>query len=78
MQVDRYAHVPTAVNDAEADPHYLELRGHSAFPLIYLPPSMPGRHSRVAILTASVLIGVFALATTVGVCLTYGPQVLWR
>jgi hypothetical protein len=39
---------------------------------------MPGRHSRVAILTASVLIGVFALATAVGVCLTYGPQVLWR
>ena len=78
MEADYYEHVPTAEADAVVDPYWLELRGNSALPPTYLPPSMPGRHSRAARVTAVVLIGVFVLATTLGVCLTYGPQLLWR
>ena len=43
-------------------------------PPFYLPPAMPGRHSRQAKALAIVLIGVFILATAVGACLTYGPK----
>ena len=78
MEADYYEHVPTADADAVVDPYWLELRGTSALPPTYLPPSMPGRHSRASRVTAVVLIAVFVLATTLGVCLTYGPQILWK
>lgn len=74
MSVDAYAQVPSAAPDAEVDPHWLELRGASALPAVYLPPSMPGRHSRRTRVMAVALIGVFLLATAAGVCLTYGPK----
>ena len=78
VDADYYEDVPAADADAEIDPHWTELRGSSALPPTYLPPSMPGRHSPATRITAAVLIGVFVLATALGVCLTYGPQVLWR
>jgi hypothetical protein len=78
VEADYYEHVPPAEADAVIDPHWLDLRGSSALPPTYLPPSMPGRHSPAARVTAVALIGVFVLATALGVCLTYGPQILWR
>ena len=75
MADDVYAEVPTVDPDAEVDPHWLDLRGSSGLPPTYLPPSMPGRHSRRTRVMAVVLIAVFVLATAAGVCLTYGPKV---
>jgi hypothetical protein len=76
MPEDDYAQVPEVDGDAEIDPHWLELRGSPALPPTYLPPSMSGSHTRTSKATAAVLIAVFLLATALGVCLTYGPQVL--
>ena len=76
MTHDEYAQVPAADRDAEIDPHWLELRGTSALPPTYMPPSMTGAHSRLARTVAVVLIAVFVIATAVGVCLTYGPDLL--
>ncbi len=69
-----FSQVPSAEPDAELDPHWVELRGPVTMPPFYLPPAMPGRHSRHAKALAIVLIGVFILATAVGACLTYGPK----
>ena len=76
MTHDEYAHVPAAGRDAEIDPHWLELRGTSTLPPTYMPPSMPGTHSRLARAVAVGLIAVFVVATATGVCLTYGPDLL--
>ncbi|MBK9739943.1 MAG: hypothetical protein IPO93_10590 [Actinobacteria bacterium] len=75
MPADAYSQVPAADTTAEIDPHWLDLRGSSALPITYLPPSMPGRHSRTTRVVAVVLTGVFLLATAAGVCLTYGARV---
>jgi hypothetical protein len=65
--------VPAAGRDAVVDPFWLELRGDSLLPTLYMPPTMAGRRSGAMRVMASVLIGVFMLATTLGICLTYGP-----
>jgi hypothetical protein len=65
--------VPTAERDAEIDPFWLELRGESLLPSLYMPPTMAGRRSTLMRVVASGLIGVFMLATSLGICLTYGP-----
>ena len=75
MAEDEYAHVPSADPGAEVDPHWLDLRGSAALPPTYMPPSMPGSHSRFARVTAIVVVAVFLTATAAGVCLTYGPKV---
>jgi len=76
MKDDPYAAVPDVDEDAEVDPYWQELRNDSALPQIYMPPSMAGRYSRRTRFIAAALIGIFVLATALGVCLTYGPQVL--
>jgi hypothetical protein len=68
-----FAGVPEVDPAAEIDPHWLELRGDSLLPTLYMPPTMAGRHSSLMRLVASGLIGIFMLATTLGICLTYGP-----
>jgi hypothetical protein len=70
-----YADVPSAAPDAELDPHWVALRGESLLPSLYMPATMPGRHGSFMRMIATALIGVFTLATTLGVCLTYGPPV---
>ncbi|CAB4885190.1 unannotated protein [freshwater metagenome] len=74
VQDEDYAQVPSAGRDAELDEHWVELRGPVTMPPFYLPPAMPGRHSRRSKVLAVVLIAVFVLATAVGACLTYGPK----
>jgi hypothetical protein len=65
--------VPAADHSAEVDPHWLELRSANALlPMFYMPPTMSGRRSMPMRLVAAVVIGVFVLATTLGICLTYG------
>jgi hypothetical protein len=41
-------------------------------PQFYMPPTMAGRRSTAMRITASIVISVFMLATTLGICLTYG------
>jgi hypothetical protein len=76
VQHGEYANVPDVDDDAEVDEHWLELRGGSPLPQIYMPPSMIGSHSTRQRVIAAVLITIFVLGTALGVCLTYGPQVL--
>ena len=65
--------VPDVAPDAVVDPHWLTLRGESLLPSLYMPPTMAGRRSALMRMVATALIGVFLLATTLGVCLTFGP-----
>jgi hypothetical protein len=57
----------------EPDPHYLELLRSSKLPQAYLPAMMPGPQKPWVRAAATVVIGIFLLATALGVCLTYGP-----
>jgi hypothetical protein len=68
-----YADVPDVDPAAAVDPHWLELRGDSLLPTLYMPPTMAGRRSPGMRVLATVLIAVFLLATVLGLCLTYGP-----
>jgi hypothetical protein len=68
-----FADVPAADSAAVVDPHWLELRGDSLLPTLYMPPAMPGQRSALMRLVSSGLIAIFMLATTLGICLTYGP-----
>jgi hypothetical protein len=68
-----FSDVPTADPDAVIDPFWLELRGDSLLPALYMPPTMAGRRSSFMRFVALALIGVFTLATSLGLCLTYGP-----
>jgi hypothetical protein len=68
-----FSDVPAAEPHAVIDPHWLDLRGGSTLPAVYLPPAMPGRRSLWMKVVAVVLVAVFLGATAAGVCLTYGP-----
>lgn len=68
-----FAHVPQPDADAVVDPNWLRLRGDSLLPALYMPPTMAGHRSPLMRALAVVLIGVFLLATALGLCLTYGP-----
>lgn len=59
----------------EPDPHYLELLRSSKLPQAYLPAAMAGQKKPWVRAAASMIIGIFLLATVLGVCLTYGPGV---
>ncbi len=58
--------------EPQVDPHYLELLRGSKLPQAYLPPAMAGPQKAWVRTSSVVLIAVFLLATTYGVCLTYG------
>jgi hypothetical protein len=68
-----FADVPDVDPAAAVDPHWLQLRGESLLPTLYMPPTMAGRRSPAMRVLATVLIAVFLLATVLGLCLTYGP-----
>lgn len=74
-----FADVPAADPGAVLDPHWIELRGDSALPMTYLPPSMAGERSLWQRVVAVGLAAMFLGATAAGVCLTYGPPIhgLW-
>jgi hypothetical protein len=69
----RFADVPAAEDDAELDPHWVDLRGSSPLPTGYMPPSMAGPRRPWQQLVAVGLTAMFLGATAAGVCLTYGP-----
>ena len=64
---------PAIAADAVPDEHYLDLLRTSKLPQAYLPAAMPGPQKPWVRASASVVIGVFLLATVLGICLTYGP-----
>ena len=67
-----FADVPQPDPDAVVDPNWLRLRGDSLLPTVYMPPAMAGSRPTWMRAMAMVLIGIFLLATVLGVCLTYG------
>jgi len=67
------ADIPAPDADAVVDPHWLELRAGELLPSLYMPPVMHREHGVVIRVVASGLIGIFLLATALGICLTYGP-----
>ena len=68
-----FVDVPSADPAAVVDPNWLRLRGHSTLPSLYMPPAMVGSRPTWMRLIAVGLIGIFLLATALGICLTYGP-----
>ena len=73
VYVENFAEVPAAAADAEVDPNWLQLRANALLPAFYMPPTMNGRRSVPIRFAATILIAMFLFATSVGVCLTYGP-----
>jgi hypothetical protein len=70
--------VPDVDPQAQVDPHWLELRGSSILPPVYMPPVMPGTRKPWTRAIALILIAIFVGATVAGVCLTYGaPRGSW-
>jgi hypothetical protein len=73
VTTSEFAAVPDVDPDAVVDPFWLQLQGDSLLPMLYMPPTMAGRHSPWMRVMATLLIAVFLLATALGICLTYGP-----
>lgn len=69
----RFADVPQPDSNAVVDPNWLRLRGESLLPTLYMPSPMPGQRPTWMRAVAMLLIGIFLLATMLGLCLTYGP-----
>ena len=65
--------------DAVIDPHFEELRrGRTHLPESYLPPSMPGQVYGWRRGAAFTVIAMMTGSTCAGICLTYGPEMLWK
>lgn len=73
----QYASVPLPDAEAVIDPHWLELRGDSLLPSVYMPAPMAGVHAGWLRVMAVVLVSIFVAATAAGVCLTYGAPHGW-
>ena len=74
------AQAPPLDEDAVVDPHFLRLvnQGASGLPAFYMPPSMPSQvrgWRRAAVWT---VITLLVSSASAGICLTYGPDELWR
>lgn len=70
--------VPDAGDDAIPDPNLDRLRADRLLPAYYLPAAMPTQVQgwrRGAVWTVIVMLVSSAGA---GICLTYGPDELWR
>ena len=68
-----YATVPDVPADAVIDPHWQDLRTETPLPAIYLPSAMGGAHKGWVRWSVWVMVFVFLTATSLGICLTYGP-----
>ncbi len=79
-QYAAYDAVPAVPVEAEPDTRWSELSGGSGLrlPGAYMPPPMPGRQPVWRRAAALTVIAMLVSATTGGICLTYGPQELFR
>lgn len=70
-----YTDVPDVPLDAGPDPYFAELRGGWSLPVAYLPPAMAAAGVRPGWMkiAAWIMIALFLVATSGGICLTYGP-----
>ena len=66
-----FCDVPAADPSAEVDPHWQKLTT-ALLPAFYMPGTMNGKRSLPIRIVATIVIGVFMFATTLGYCLTYG------
>ena len=70
--------VPDAGDDAVPDPNLQGLHSPGMLPAYYLPPAMPTQLSGWRRLAAWTVIAMLLAAASAGVCMTYGPEELWR
>lgn len=72
--------VPDAAPDAEVDPYFAELTrgGHATLPGWYMPATMATRVTGWRKTAAWTVIVLLVSAASGGICLTYGPEELWR
>jgi hypothetical protein len=74
-----YDEVPEVPADAEPDEHVAALLSRtSSVPASYLPAVMGGPQPRWRRWAAVVLLTMLVTVTSAGICLTYGPEELFR
>jgi hypothetical protein len=70
--------VPDAGDDAVPDPLLDRLRAPNPLPAYYLPAAMPGTVHGWRRAAAWLVVAMLVSAASAGICLTYGPDELWR
>ncbi|CAN5384786.1 hypothetical protein BH23ACT9_BH23ACT9_05220 [soil metagenome] len=70
--------VPDAGDDAVPDPGFEDLMADGLLPAYYLPAAMPRQVTGWRRAAAWTVIVMLVSAAGAGICLTYGPDELWR
>ncbi len=70
--------VPDAGDDAVPDPNLQHLLAGAALPSYYQPPAMPTQLVGWRRAAAWTVIVMLVSSASAGICLTYGPEELWR
>lgn len=70
--------VPDADPDATVDPAWSDLRTNAALPGWYQPAAMPTQVAGWRRAAAWTVVVMLVSSASAGLCLTYGPDELWR
>lgn len=70
--------IDNAGPDAVIDPNWQRLLADNPLPAYYLPAAMPAQVSGWRRVAAWTTIVMLVSAASAGICLTYGPDELWR
>lgn len=69
---------PALAEDAVVDPHFAGLLAAGTLPGYYQPPSMPRQFDGWRRSVVWVVITLLLTTASAGICVTYGPEELWR
>lgn len=75
---DRPDHDHDLAPDAVVDPHWQDLMSDGPLPAYYLPATMPTQVRGWRRAAAWTVIVMLVSSASAGICLTYGPEELWR
>lgn len=70
--------VPDAGDDAVPDPALDRLLAATGLPAYYLPAAMPTQVTGWRRAAAWTVVVMLVSAASAGICMTYGPEELWR
>lgn len=70
--------VPDAGDSAVPDPNIAGLLAGRTLPAYYLPAAMPTQFGGWRRMAAWTVIVMLIASASAGICLTYGPEELWR